>query len=127
MVARENRLRAFQDFPLVKTTPDWWGVEGRLEKAWDVPCSCPSPHTSSLEDGVNNGDVSSARESLSRSPQGVLQRLVPTQDDDRPGPQEYYEDIPVFLLQLWERVQISVPNSREGSPHSHLGYISGVA
>lgn len=69
-VVRENRLRAFQEFPQAKTTPDWWGVAGRLEDAWDVPRFCPQsprcpPLTSSLEDGVNNGDVPSARKSLS--------------------------------------------------------------
>lgn len=96
MVARENRLRASQDFPLVKTTPDWWGVEGRLEKAWDVPCSCPSPHTSSLEDGVNNGDVPSARESLSRSPRASFSASYPHRTMTGPGPRNTVKTSPYF-------------------------------
>lgn len=88
------------------------------EDTWDVPTSFPQTHpyaplTSSPEDGINDGDVPSARESLSLTHQGLPHCLVPTQVDDWLWSQVDGEGIQYFTRSCGGRVQISLSHSRE--------------
>lgn len=85
-----------------------------------------APITSSPEDGINDGNVPSAREDLSLIHQGLPRSLVPTLDDDRLGSQVGREDIPMLHLQLWGAgVNLTVSlqrRVRKESPPSQLDH-----